>query len=57
MTNSFTTSGPGDKLVKGMDADGEITGNWDFDVLFGAGGILSSAEDLSKFVYAQFNPE
>ena len=57
MTNSFTTSRDlGDKLVKGMDADGEITGNWDFDVLFGAGGILSSAEDLSKFVYAQFNP-
>ncbi len=57
MTNSYTTSRDlGDKLVRGMDENGDITGNWDFDVFFAAGGILSSAKDLSKFVYAQFNP-
>ena len=31
--------------------------NWDFDVLFGGGGILSSTEDLVKFANAQFNPK
>lgn len=58
MANSYTTSrNLGDKLVKGMDVEGEIVANWDFDVLFAAGGVLSSTEDLSKFLYAQFNPD
>ncbi len=57
MINSYTTSRDlGNKLVKGMDANGEIVSNWDFDVLFATGGILSSTGDLSKFVYSQFDP-
>ncbi|RAJ13819.1 serine hydrolase domain-containing protein [Arenibacter echinorum] len=43
------------KLVKGLDVDGKETPNWDLNVLAGAGGILSSVADLSKFARAQFN--
>lgn len=58
MKNSYTSSqNLGDKLIKGLDAEGNITSNWDFNILFGAGGILSTAEDLSKFATAQFIPK
>jgi CubicO group peptidase (beta-lactamase class C family) len=58
MTNSFTSSQKlENRLVKGFDANGEVVSNWDFDVLFGGGGILSTTEDLVKFVNAQFNPK
>ena len=58
MNNSFTSSqNLGNKLVKGLDANGKIVSNWDFDVLVGGGGILSTTEDLAKFANAQFNPE
>lgn len=57
MTNSVTNSkNLGNTLVKGLNKNGEVVSNWDFDVLFGAGGILSTAEDLAKFANAQFNP-
>lgn len=58
MTNSFTSSqNLNNRLVKGLNGNGEVVTNWDFDVLFGGGGILSSTEDLVKFAYAQFNPK
>ncbi len=58
MTNSFTSSqNLNNRLVKGLDGNGEVVANWDFDVLFGGGGILSSTEDLVKFANAQFNPK
>lgn len=58
MTNSFTSSkNLGVRLVKGLNKKGEIVSNWDFDALFGAGGILSTTEDLTKFAIAQFNPK
>lgn len=58
MINSFTSShNLTDKLVKGQNPNGEITSNWEFDALFGAGGILSTTEDLAKFANAQFNPK
>src|SRR5699024_4305768 len=44
-------------LVKGRNAEGDLTSNWDFDVLFGAGGILSTTEDLVKFIQAEFDPQ
>ena len=56
MKNSFTTSqNLGNKLVKGLNANGEKTSNWDFDVLLGAGGILSTTTDLVQFAQAQFD--
>ncbi|UFH32061.1 serine hydrolase [Chryseobacterium sp. C-71] len=58
MTNSFTNSqNLEEKLVKGLNTNGETIANWDFDVLFGGGGILSTTEDLAKFATAQFNPK
>jgi CubicO group peptidase (beta-lactamase class C family) len=44
-------------LIKGQNPEGEIVPNWDWDlaVLSGAGAILSSVEDLSKFAIAQFD--
>jgi len=44
-------------LTKGLNPKGKETSNWDFDVLVGAGGILSSVNDLSKFAKAQLNEE
>ena len=58
MTNSFTSSqNLKNSLIKGLNKKGEIVSNWDFDVLFGAGGILSTTEDLAMFANAQFNPK
>ncbi|AZQ44814.1 serine hydrolase domain-containing protein [Nonlabens ponticola] len=43
------------ELIEGRDDNGNITSNWDFDALAGAGAILSTVEDLSKFALAQFD--
>jgi CubicO group peptidase (beta-lactamase class C family) len=43
-------------LISGLDPNGNKINNWDWDVLFGAGGIISSVSDLQKFVIAHFNP-
>jgi CubicO group peptidase (beta-lactamase class C family) len=32
-----------------------MVSNWDFNALFGAGGVLSTTEDLVKLANAQFN--
>ena len=56
MDQSYTSSeNLGDRLIKGLDIQGKEVPNWDFDVMFGGGGMISSTEDLSKFVSAQFN--
>ncbi|MGE8554756.1 MAG: serine hydrolase [Chryseobacterium jejuense] len=58
MTQSFTNSqNLGETLIKGHNINGDLVSNWDWDVLFGAGGILSTTGDLLKFVQAQFNPK
>jgi len=44
-----------DKLVKGLDKNGKTTPNWDMAVHVGAGGILSTTKDLSKFAIAQLD--
>lgn len=44
-----------DKLVKGLDAKGNETANWDLNAMAGAGAILSSVDDLSKYAMAQFD--
>lgn len=47
----------GNSLVKGRDKKGNITSNWDMASLKGAGGVLSTVADLSKFAQAQFNTQ
>ncbi|MHC5310046.1 serine hydrolase [Myroides sp. LJL116] len=42
-------------LVMGQDKDGNKVINWDFDVYFPAGGLLSTSVDLSHFLQCQFN--
>jgi CubicO group peptidase (beta-lactamase class C family) len=43
--------------IPGYNAEGAITDNWEFNALEGAGGIISSVFELSKFVSAQFNED
>lgn len=42
-------------LVKGLNEEGNVVSNWDFDVLMGGGGILSTTTDLVSFANAQFD--
>ncbi|MDR2040052.1 MAG: serine hydrolase [Bacteroidales bacterium] len=51
----FTSHHLNDRLVQGLNEEGKVVPNWDFDVLFGAGGILSTVNDLSKFALAAFD--
>ena len=44
-----------DQLVAGLNDKGKAVPNWDLAVLMGAGGILSTVEDLTKFALAQFD--
>lgn len=47
-----------DKLVKGHNAAGDVTSNWNFtDASAGAGAIKSSATDMVKFMQANFKPD
>ena len=56
MTNSTSQRQKlANKIIQGLNAEGKEVPNWDFNVLEGAGGILSSTEDLSKFVLAHFD--
>lgn len=50
MSSSYCDNNDNLDLVYGINTDGNIVSNWDFDVLFGAGGILSNTSDLSKFL-------
>jgi len=43
-------------LISGLDQAGREIPNWDLAAMVGAGGILSSTEDLSKFALAHFDP-
>ncbi len=44
-----------ENLVQGLDRKGMPTANWDLGALVGAGGILSSAQDLVKYATYSFN--
>lgn len=46
-----------DRLVTGINDRGEQVPNWDMAVHMGAGGILSTTRDLSKFALAHFDQE
>ena len=43
------------ELVQGLDKKGKATSNWDLSALEGAGAILSSTTDLTKFAIAHFD--
>lgn len=56
MSRSYTNSqNIESQMVKGLNEDGKEVSNWDFDVLLGAGGILSTVSDLVLFANAQFD--
>ena len=58
MNNSYTDARLVETgLVKGISRIGVPIGNWiwDSDVFLGAGGILSSANDMACFLEAQFD--
>lgn len=44
-----------DQLVVGLNDEGEEVSQWDMAVLMGAGGIVSTVEDLAQFALAQFD--
>lgn len=44
-----------DRLATGLNKRGNPTAYWDFGALQSAGAILSTVEDLSKFIIANFN--
>jgi CubicO group peptidase (beta-lactamase class C family) len=46
-----------DYLVTGLTKRGGSAENWDLAALAGAGGILSTSEDLTRFIQANFNPD
>jgi len=56
MTNSTTIRENVEGLIiKGLDEFGNKVPNWDLCALAGAGAMLSTVEDLSKFAVAQFD--
>lgn len=44
-----------EKLVEGRNVNGGPAENWDMNALMGAGGILSSPEDMRRFARAQWD--
>jgi CubicO group peptidase (beta-lactamase class C family) len=42
-------------IIKGQDANGNKTPNWDMNSMVAAGGMLSNVVDLSKFAIANFS--
>ncbi len=40
-------------LVPGRDPQGHVVANWNLNVLVGGGGIISTVEDLAKYLRAQ----
>lgn len=58
MTATYTSAtGIENRMIKGMQEDGNEVANWDWDAFAGTGCIISSVIDLSTFALAQFNPE
>lgn len=56
MKNTFVNQEQAGKhLVPALDVTGKEIPTWDFDVLLGAGGVLSTVEDMSRFAQAQLD--
>ena len=52
MTGINLTSDMKRHLARGHDQEGKVTANWGIPTLAGAGGLLSNAEDMLRFVDA-----
>lgn len=52
--SSLDKDSVGGNLVQGLDQNGKETPTWDMGQFEGAGAILSSTQDLSRFVKAHF---
>lgn len=57
LTNTTCNNTKDLDIVKGIDEKGNEVSNWEFDVLFGAGGILSCVEDMSIFLQSLTNED
>lgn len=56
MANTFVNQEKvGKHLVPAMDATGKEIPTWNFDVFLGAGGLLSTVEDMSHFAQVQLD--
>jgi CubicO group peptidase (beta-lactamase class C family) len=56
LTNTTSIKGKtSDKLIAGIGPFGNKTPNWDFASLEACGNLISSTNDLSRFVQAQFD--
>jgi len=45
------------RLIQGYDAAGKPTGEWTFDVLAGAGALVSTAPDMLTYLAANLHPD
>ncbi|MXV37634.1 serine hydrolase [Flavobacteriaceae bacterium Ap0902] len=58
MTHTTTNRGQiENELIIGLNADGDPTPPWDFNILAGAGAIYSNIEDLTKFALAHMDKD
>ncbi len=56
MKNSYTSLDQADKqLVPAFDAKGKEITTWSFNTFLPAGGVFSTASDLTRFAQAQFD--
>lgn len=55
--NMLKTSYEINTSLSGLGASGNKVRNWQFNAMRGAGGLISSTNDLSKFIIAQFSNE
>ena len=51
----ISTTYEGPVSYTGIGKDGALVSNWQFNALMGAGGLISTSSDLSKFILAQFD--
>ena len=53
----FGAENAAEKLVAGLNPNGEPTSNWDLNIHAPAGGLISSVADLEKFARNQFDSQ
>lgn len=56
-TTQFPDSSMQDRMVEGLGANGSPVPYWQMDALAGAGVLYTTVNDLSKFIFAQFDAD